>query len=240
MLSLSNVSKRYGRADRAVDALRHVSLDVAEGEFVVVRGPSGCGKTTLLLAAGGLLAPDEGTVAVAGRDPYALDADARADLRASAIGFVFQRFHLLPYLSVIDNVLAPSLAARRGGGDDARRRALQLIERFGLAGRADHLPSELSTGEQQRAALARALLNGPSLVLADEPTGNLDDDNGREVLAALAELARDGRAVLLVTHDARAEAFAQRTVFLDDGRIADPQCPVAAADSSPSKGNRPS
>ena len=233
MLSLRDISKRYGRGDRAVDALRHVSLDVAEGEFVVVRGPSGCGKTTLLLAAGGLLAPDDGSVGVVGQDPYALDADRRAALRASAIGFVFQRFHLLPYLSVIDNVLAPSLAANVG---DARRRAGQLIERFGLADRAGHLPAELSTGEQQRAALARALLNEPRIVLADEPTGNLDEVNGREVLAALAEQARDGRAVLLVTHDRQAEAFAHRTVCLDGGRIADPDR-TTTDDSSASKGS---
>ena len=236
MISLHHVSKCYRRGDRTVDALAGVSLEVAEGEFVVVRGPSGCGKTTLLLTAGGLLAPDSGSVAIAGQNPYALDADPRADLRAGAVGFVFQRFHLLPYLSVMDNILTPSLAAGRG---DARRRAGQLMERFGLSGRADHLPAELSTGEQQRTALARALLNEPRIVLADEPTGNLDEANGRQVLVALAELAHDGRAVLLVTHDGRAEAFGHRTVCLDKGRIVEDDR-TTTDDFSPAKGTLPS
>jgi ABC-type lipoprotein export system ATPase subunit len=185
---------------------------------LAVVGPSGCGKTTLLLAAGGLLRPDAGEVRIDGADPYALDADARAELRAREVGFVFQQFHLVAYLSVIDNVLAPCLARPLDG---ARQRARELIERFGLAGRADHLPGELSTGERQRTALARAMLHSPRLICADEPTGNLDEDNGRVILESLRDFATAGGAVLMVTHDLRVAELADRTVGLREGRVAE-------------------
>ena len=216
MLELDNVSKHYPRPDGSVAAVTDVSFTVAPEQFVAVRGPSGCGKTTLLLAAGGLLRPDRGSVRIEGQDPYALTPDDRARLRAQKIGFVFQQFHLLAYFSVLENVLAPSVAADL---PDARGRADELLARFGLAGRAGHKPAELSTGERQRVALARALLNGPALLLADEPTGNLDGDNAEIVLEALAEFARTGGAVLLVTHDPRAAAHAQRILHLNQGRL---------------------
>jgi len=232
VLEIRNLSKRYAHADGPVDALVDVSLSVADGEFVSVQGPSGCGKSTLLLAAGGLLAGDAGQVLIDGQDPYALAPDARAALRARRVGFVFQQFHLVPYLSVLDNVLSPSLAlasqapAERACPEPVERacpepveQARMLIERFGLAGRVAHKPSELSTGERQRTALARALLNKPGLILADEPTGNLDADSGRAVLEYLAEFARQGGGVLLVTHDDRAAGYAQRTVKMRAGRI---------------------
>jgi ABC-type lipoprotein export system ATPase subunit len=200
-----------------VAALCDVSARVQAGEFVAVQGPSGCGKSTLLLVCGALLAPDAGTVSVAGTDLYALPADERAHFRARRIGFVFQQFHLIPYLSVRDNVLAGSLAT--GEAADAAR-ADELIEKFGIAGRSRHLPSELSMGERQRTALARALLNRPSLILADEPTGNLDEASGDVVLTALSEYARGGGAVLMVTHDPRASRVAGRTLTMRAGRLA--------------------
>jgi ABC-type lipoprotein export system ATPase subunit len=220
MLEAIELTKVYRREDREVRALDGVSVSVAAGEFVAVRGPSGCGKSTLLLACGGLLRPDEGRVEIGGQDPYAMSGDERARLRATKIGFVFQQFHLVPYLTVLQNVLAPSLAAPANG---AARRAMELIERFALSGRAEHLPEELSTGERQRTALARALLNRPGLLLADEPTGNLDADNAAAVMGYLEGFAAEGGAVLLVTHDDRAARHAQRVVHLGAGR----EMPVA-------------
>ena len=218
MLCIENVTKTYRRAGRHVRALDGVSLAAEAGEFVAVRGPSGCGKTTLLLVAGGLLGPDAGRVVIDGQGPYALSPEDRARLRAATVGFVFQQFHLVPYLTVRDNVLAPSVARPSA---EAAGRADELIERFGLAARVDHLPAELSTGERQRVALARALLNRPKVLLADEPTGNLDTASAETVLRHLAEFADAGGTVLLVTHDARAAEYARRTVEMVDGRLAE-------------------
>jgi putative ABC transport system ATP-binding protein len=218
VLEVKDITKVYRGPNGPVHALDGVSIHVERGEFVSVQGPSGCGKTTLLLAAGGLLAGDGGEVRIDGEDPYALGPDARARFRAGKVGFVFQQFHLVPYLSVLDNVLSPTLALRSA---DAQQRAMQLVEHFGLADRMHHTPGELSTGERQRTALARALLNGPGLLLADEPTGNLDGDSARDVLDYLAEFARDGGAVLLVTHDDRAAGYAHRTVRLVKGKVRD-------------------
>ena len=218
MLEIHGVGKFYNGPGGIVRALDNVTIDVAQGEFAAVQGPSGCGKTTLLLAAGGLLLPDEGRVLVDGRDPYSLSPDRRAHFRASEIGFVFQQFHLVPYLSVLDNILAPSLALPRA---DAHDRAMELIGRFNLKGREDHVPSELSTGERQRTALARALLNEPTLVLADEPTGNLDGDNADIVLSSLVDFAASGGVVLMVTHSESACSCARRTIHLKDGRVTD-------------------
>lgn len=217
MLTATNISKEYTGSAGAVAALRGCSVAAQAGEFVAVQGPSGCGKTTLLLICGALLAPDSGTVRVDGADLYALSADARARFRARQIGFVFQQFHLIPYLSVRDNVLAGALAT---GEPPAGGRAEELIARFGLTGRTRHVPSELSIGERQRVALARALLNNPKLVLADEPTGNLDEASGDIVLTALADYARAGGAVLMVTHDTRATRVAQRVLQMREGRLA--------------------
>ena len=219
MLSIKNVSKTYRDGSRSVVALDGVSLDVSPGQFVAVQGPSGCGKSTLLLLAGGLLRPDVGSIEVDGQDPYALSPDARAEFRATHIGFVFQQFHLVPYLNVIDNIMAPGMAAPRGAADTTREKAGQLMERFGLADRSLHVPAKLSSGERQRVAMARALLNGPKLILADEPTGNLDHDNADTLLGYLSEFAEEGGSVLLVTHDDRAVAQAQSIVMLRDGAV---------------------
>jgi len=211
MLDIREISKTYNTGGKNVPVLDKMSLNVAAGQFTAVRGPSGCGKSTILLAAGGLLSPDSGQVLIDGDDPYALSHEARAGFRAEHVGFVFQQFHLVPYLDVLDNVLAPSMARGSAG---ARERAGELIEHFGITDRIGHVPGELSTGERQRTALARALLNRPKLLLADEPTGNLDTDSGAVVLNYIREFADSGGAVLMVTHDAAAAGKADRVIEL--------------------------
>ena len=215
ILVVENISKAFAGPEGPVRALDGVSLEVERGEFVAVQGHSGCGKTTLLLAAGGLLLPDGGRVRVDGQDLSKLSPEERASFRARHIGFVFQQFHLVPYLSALDNVLAPSLATK---GVDAREHAGELVRRLGLESRAHHVPAKLSTGEKQRTAMARALLNRPGLLLADEPTGNLDRENATSVLDHLREFADGGGAVLLVTHDPLAASYAARTIQLEEGK----------------------
>ncbi len=217
-LCLDAVSKRYRTAEGVVQAIDQVSLTLEDGEFVALHGPSGCGKSTLLLMSGGLLSPDSGTLTVAGEHPYALGAEARAAFRALQVGFVFQQFHLIPYLDVLDNVLVGELA---GTGGDHRERARELLDTFQLGHRLHHVPSKLSIGEQQRVALARAFLRSPRLILADEPTGNLDGENAAIILEHLRGFADSGSgAVLMVTHDDRARAAASRSVEMRDGRLA--------------------
>jgi ABC-type lipoprotein export system ATPase subunit len=217
LLQIDALGHVYEGLKGPIQAVDGVSLHVDAGEFVAAMGPSGCGKTTLLLAAGGLLQPTSGRALVDGKDVFMMTPSQRALFRAAKIGFVFQQFHLVPYLDVLDNVLAPTLAL--GSQRNARNRACELVERFGLADRLHHTPDSLSTGERQRVALARAMINSPRLLLADEPTGNLDDNNGGEVFRCLAEFARMDGAVLMVTHDARATDYATRTVKMDKGRI---------------------
>jgi ABC-type lipoprotein export system ATPase subunit len=207
MLEIANLSKTYRKGLVTIAPLRDICLSVQVGEFVAVHGPSGCGKTTLLLIAGGLLHPDAGAVRVAGKELYQMSPESRASFRAANIGFVFQQFHLISYLTVLDNVLTAAMAIPV---PDAQRRAIEILHHVGLDQRRNHLPAELSTGERQRTALARALLHRPKLLLADEPTGNLDEENGMVVREYLAEHARGGGAVLLVTHDQRAAAYADR------------------------------
>ncbi len=217
LMGFESVSKHYAGPAGTVAALEAVSFALGPGEFVGVCGPSGCGKSTLLLVAGTLLRPSAGRVLLAGCDVYAAAPAERRRLRATTVGFVFQQFHVLPYLTVLENVLAPSVALP---SPDARRRAEVLVEQFGLTARRDHLPAQLSTGEKQRTALARALLNRPTLLLADEPTGNLDPENGRLVLEALTTFAAAGGAVLMVTHDPDAVRRAGRVLKLEGGRLA--------------------
>lgn len=223
LFQMDQVSKTYPGTSAPITALDRVAIEVDAGTFAAIRGPSGCGKSTLLLTAGTLLAPDSGEVILSGERPYRMAGDARATFRARQLGFVFQQFHLVPYLSVLDNVLAPTLALAKSQGDvdvtAARNRAGELLERFGLEARSGHTPARLSSGERQRCALARALLNQPRMLLADEPTGNLDPQNADIVLAALREFADEGGAVLLVTHDDRAAAAADRTVWMDQGQL---------------------
>jgi len=216
MLQFKNISKSFDGPEGKVTALDGVSLSVQPGEFLAVCGPSGCGKTTLLLTAGGLLRPNAGQVNLDGQDPYAVSPEMRSKLRARMVGFVFQQFHLIPYLTVRQNILAASLALPH---KQAGQRANELIGRFGLDDRAGHVPAQLSTGERQRTALARALLNQPKVILADEPTGNLDERNAETVFGYLGQYVADGGCVLLVTHDLRAAAHATRTLRMNYGRI---------------------
>lgn len=214
-LVLENVTKSYHPPGRKeVVALNRVSLFVEPGAFKVVTGPSGSGKTTLLLAAGGLLRPEPGKVSVNGDELYRLNPEKRAAFRAANIGFVFQQFHLISFLTVLENILVPMLAA---ANPRAEERAQELAGEFGLSHRLDHPPSELSTGERQRVALARALLNEPALVLADEPTGNLDEENAAQVLQHLREFAGRGGSVLMATHDTRINA--DETYALNGGSL---------------------
>ena len=216
MLEFKNISKWFNGTQGKVTALKDVSFSVRPGELLAIRGPSGCGKTTLLLTAGGLLRPSDGKVSLDGQDPYALNPEMRSKLRAGTIGFVFQQFHLIPYLTVRQNIMTASLAVPL---KEAAERARQLISRFGLDDRADHVPAKLSTGERQRTALARALLNEPKVILADEPTGNLDEDNAQTVLGCLSQYVSDGGCVLLVTHDTRAAAHATRSLQMSQGQL---------------------
>ena len=216
MLQFKEVTKQFNGPQGKVTALNDVSFSVNPSEVVAIRGPSGCGKSTLLLAAGTLLRPTQGSVTIDGNDPYALAPNARSALRAEKIGFVFQQFHLVPYLSVLDNVLLPSLVKDSALAHD---RAKELLTRFGLEHRTHHVPAQLSIGERQRTALARALFNQPKLLLADEPTGNLDPENGQIVLNALKTFASEGGAVLLVTHDAAAADCSTRTLRMVNGAL---------------------
>jgi ABC-type lipoprotein export system ATPase subunit len=217
VLQIEGLSRTYLGPGGDVRAVDDVSLTIGAREFVAIQGPSGCGKTTLLLAAGALLRPTGGRVAINGEDPYALSSDHRAQFRAANIGFVFQQFHLVPYLDVLENIASAALAVRVKAG--ARDRAAELAGRFGLGDRLRHLPAALSTCERQRVALARALLNQPKLLLADEPTGNLDAENGEAVMRYLAGFAKEGGSVLLVTHATRAGEYADRVIRMNRGRI---------------------
>ncbi len=216
MLRLDNVTKTYTAPNRQVHALDGVSLEVAAGEFVVLRGPSGSGKTTLLMTVAGMQKPTSGVVSFKETDLYAMTPTRRARFRAENIGFVFQMFHLVPYLNVLDNVLLSSGAR---GGNHSPVKAQALIEKLGLSGRDSHKPSQLSAGEKQRVAIARAMLNEPKVIVADEPTGNLDPDNAVVVLGYLSEFHKDGGTVVIVTHGAEAEQFADRIISLKAGRI---------------------
>jgi putative ABC transport system ATP-binding protein len=210
----------YGQGRVEVRALDGVDLVIETGEMVSIMGPSGSGKSTLLHIVGALESPTSGTISVAGRHYEGLGDKELTDLRRDHIGFVFQFFNLLPSLTAEENVTLPAVIARRH--DQAiRERARMLLERVGLSDRMEHLPAELSGGQQQRVSIARALLLSPELVLADEPTGNLDSKSGREVLQALRELNNEeGHTIVMVTHDPAAAATADRIIFLRDGKLA--------------------
>jgi len=218
VLQAEGLSKRFG----TLDALRGVSFEIRAGESVCVWGPSGAGKSTLLHVAGLMAKPSAGALSLFGQPVASLDDDALARLRNERIGFLFQFHHLLPDLSLLENVMIPLLIRRRSR-PEAEGRARTLLERLGLGGRLDHRPAETSGGEQQRAALARALVGEPGLVLADEPTGNLDRGIGREVEALLREEVKArGAALVVVTHDEGLAAQADRRLVLVDGRLDGP------------------
>ncbi|MBX3411486.1 MAG: ABC transporter ATP-binding protein [Pirellulales bacterium] len=218
MFRLEQVSKVYRQRRAEVVAFRCERLEVATGEYVAVVGPSGSGKTTLLSLLGGMLSPDTGQVFVDGLDVYRLNPAARARLRGEKIGFVFQSFNLLPYLSALENVRVPLAIAAKSSAKQVER-ATRLLEQLGLGDRLDHKPCELSTGQQQRVALARTLCNEPRIILADEPTGNLDPDSRQHVLETFDQCVREGRTIVMVTHDVSAAERATRRLRLSQGSV---------------------
>jgi putative ABC transport system ATP-binding protein len=217
LIETDELSRTYRVGTTEVRALRGVSMRVARGEFVALMGPSGSGKSTMMHLLGCLDTPTAGRYVLEGRDVSRLTVDERATVRNRRIGFVFQTFNLLPRLSALDNVMLPLLY--RGAVRDVKQRAGEALKRVGLAQRAQHRPMELSGGERQRVAIARALISDPALILADEPTGNLDSQTGQEIMQLLIDLSAAGRTIIMVTHDASVAAYAQRVVRLHDGQI---------------------
>jgi putative ABC transport system ATP-binding protein len=213
-----DVSRLYRKGEREFFALKEVTFAFAAGDFLSVTGPSGSGKSTFLNILGLLDRPTRGTYLHLGEDVSGLDDDALSRIRNRTIGFIFQSFNLFPQLTVLENVEVPMIYAGVPAGE-RRRRATVLVERVGLAPRAAHRPTELSGGECQRTAIARALTNEPSLILADEPTGNLDEANGREIVRLLVELNAQGTALVVVTHNPEVAARAHRRIRLHDGRL---------------------
>jgi putative ABC transport system ATP-binding protein len=220
MLKMQSLSKVYRTEMVETFALRQFNLEVKAGEFVAVTGPSGSGKTTFLTIAGLLESFTGGTYLLDGQDVSGMDDDQRSRLRNQKIGFIFQAFNLIPDLNVLDNIEVP-LRYRGMGREERQRRAREALARVGLAAREKHYPAELSGGQQQRVAIARALAGEPKLLLADEPTGNLDSAMARSVMDLLEELHRDGATIVMVTHDMQLAARAQRNVHVMDGQVVD-------------------
>lgn len=236
MIQIENITKTYARSGGGtVEALKSVTFDISEGEFVAVRGASGSGKSTLLNILGCLDRPSSGSYRLNSEDVARYSDKQLSRVRNAKIGFIFQAFNLLPRTTALENVEIPMVYA---DGRVDRQRAVAALERVGLASRARHYASELSGGEQQRVAIARALINSPVLVLADEPTGNLDFKAGQEVMALLQELHYDGRTILLVTHDDAVAAYASRELRLQDGTILSNKV-VSIAPLQPLIGDRP-
>jgi putative ABC transport system ATP-binding protein len=219
LIQVCEVHKTYATGDRPFVALRGISLTVAPGEFVAIMGPSGSGKSTLLHLLGGLDRPTSGQVVVTGRHLHAMSETQLALFRRAHVGFVFQFFNLITNLTVRDNIELPALLDGRTRSAEISRRATALMETLGIVSQAAKLPAQLSGGQRQRVAIARALINRPDILLADEPTGNLDSASGTEVLRLFKELNAQGQTIVLVTHDPAAAAHAARAVFLRDGQI---------------------
>ena len=219
VVMIRNLSKIYLQGEINVTALNNISLDIRMGEFLALMGPSGSGKSTLLHIIAGIDRPTNGQCVVQGIDVTRLNESELADWRNQNVGFVFQTFNLIPVLTAYENVELPLLLTRLGGRE-RRRRVLTALELVGLADRARHLPKQLSGGQEQRAAIARALVTDPSLVVADEPTGNLDSQSAQDVLTILQALSRSaGKTVIMVTHDPKAAAFGSRSIHLEKGEL---------------------
>ncbi len=218
LIQIENLHKVYNTSSDHVHALRGITLEIEQGEFVAVMGPSGSGKSTLLSVLGGLSRPTQGNIVVDGIDVYALSVEQRADFRREYLGFVFQSFQLLPYLTILENVMLP-LAITPLSRAEKGRRAIDIIERVGLRSKALRLPDELSGGEQQRVAIARALVHQPPIILADEPTGNLDTTTSGEIMELLQKLNDDGHTCIIVTHNPENIKYVDRCIRLRDGQL---------------------
>jgi putative ABC transport system ATP-binding protein len=218
LIQINELVKTYQTGHEKVNAVDGISLDIELGEFVAVTGSSGSGKSTLLTMLGGLSHPAEGTVVIDEIDIYRLSKEQRADFRKEYVGFVFQSFHLLPYLTVQENVMIP-LAISDLSQSDKNEMATRMLEKVGLKGKANRLPNELSGGEQERVAIARALVNEPPLILADEPTGNLDTATSNVIMQLFKQLNEEGQTIVMVTHDEQNLEFTTRNIQLKDGRL---------------------
>lgn len=221
IIEIINLTKIYGKGDIKVRALDQVNLTIRKGEFVAIMGPSGSGKSTLMNILGCLDRPSNGNYLLAGEDVSNLDKTQLAIIRNQRIGFIFQSYNLLPQTTALDNVTLPLLYNRNGKESDEQQmeRAIASLEAVGLSDRVEHKPQELSGGQMQRVAIARALVNNPVLILADEPTGNLDTRSGEEIMTLMAELHIQGSTIVMVTHDDHIAAFAERIIHLRDGKI---------------------
>jgi putative ABC transport system ATP-binding protein len=217
---MENVTKTYTLRRQTIVALDEATLDIPTGDFVSLVGPSGSGKSTLLLMLGGMLSPTSGRILLDGQSMYDENSDGRARLRKQSIGFVFQTFNLIPYLSAAENVQIPLYLAGVAS-DEQNDRAIELLERVGLGDRLDHKPTELSVGQQQRVALARMLANDPTVILADEPTGNLDPETSEQIIGFFEDFHQEGRTIVMVTHDPKAAARAKRVLKLSAGKVVD-------------------
>jgi putative ABC transport system ATP-binding protein len=233
LIDIEGLTKVYGMGAIAVHALRGVDARVEEGEFVAIMGPSGSGKSTLMNILGCLDRPTAGSYVLDGQDVSKLNKDELARVRNKKIGFVFQSYNLLPRLTAVKNVMVPMLYSRNGYKTDGDRyqRAVQVLEAVGLGERIDHRPNELSGGQQQRVAIARALVNDPAILLADEPTGNLDTRSSEEIMELLHELHDGGATIVMVTHDLETAAHAGRVIYLVDGQIVSDQAHASGLDS---------
>jgi putative ABC transport system ATP-binding protein len=218
MIEFRNIKKIYRTGSQALEALRGLTLEIGRGEFVSIMGPSGSGKSTLMNIIGCLDTPTEGDYLLEGRNVAGLSLDQLASIRNKTVGFVFQNFNLLPYATSWENVELPLLFNGKKGRQ-RKERVAELLGSVGLLDWREHRPSELSGGQQQRIALARALANDPPLILADEPTGNLDSKSGEEIMGLLSRLWKDGRTIVMVTHDDRIASFSERTIHLFDGML---------------------
>ena len=218
LIEINNVKKQYTSGDDIVEALRGVDISIEAGEFITIMGQSGSGKSTLLSVLGGMNHPTSGSVEMAGIKLYELPGEKLADFRAENLGFVFQSFHLIPYLTAIENVMLP-LAIVKMSSAAKKTAASQALERVGLGKKLDRLPNQLSGGEQERVAIARAIVNNPHILLADEPTGNLDSKTSEEVMALFRELNDAGQTVVMVTHNPENGTYSDRTISLRDGMV---------------------
>jgi len=219
LIDIKNLSKTYESGEERVSALVDVRLHIDKGEFISIMGPSGSGKSTLLTILGGLNHPTTGEVVVDDIPIYQLHLEKLADFRREYLGFIFQSFQLIPYLTVIENVMLPLSITERSNREQVEM-AEEILERIGLKGKEKRLPDQLSGGEQERVAIARALVNAPPILLADEPTGNLDTKTGQEIMELFKSLNQDGQTIIMVTHNPENAAFSSRKIHLRDGKIA--------------------